>query len=167
MRYALQAGLADIHRHKGNRAKIVQPPVWLFRQTAQCAVSETDLDDPDTCLLDALSACSEQQCKHRLTAADLLRLVVLFGSLETLQWYTASVLKQGGALPSLVNRQALSFCAASRGDVPILAWLQQARLLEFEWQNPHGTRWALTDTAAEQRHFQTVRDHARTGLPAW
>ena len=35
MRYALQAGLADIHRHF---AKIVQPPVWLFRQTAQCAI---------------------------------------------------------------------------------------------------------------------------------
>jgi hypothetical protein len=31
MRYALQAGLADIHRHF---AKIVQPSVWLFRQTA-------------------------------------------------------------------------------------------------------------------------------------
>ena len=135
MRYALQAGgLADIHRHSGNRARIVQPPIWLFRQTAQCAVTETDLDDPDSSLPDALHACSEQQCKHRLTAADLLRLVVLFGSLETLQWCTASVLKQAGALP----RQTLSFCAASRGDVRILAWLQHAHLSEFEWQNAHG-----------------------------
>ena len=103
MRYALQAGLADIRRHSGNRAKIVQPPVWLFRQTAQCAVSETDLDDPYTSVPDALSACSGQQCKHRLTAANLLRLVVLFGSLETLQWCTASVLKQAGALLPLVK----------------------------------------------------------------
>jgi len=31
MRYALQADLADIHRHQGNRAEIVQPPI--FRQT--------------------------------------------------------------------------------------------------------------------------------------
>ena len=38
MKVALQAGLADIHRHSGNRAKIVQHPVWLFRQTAQCAI---------------------------------------------------------------------------------------------------------------------------------
>jgi hypothetical protein len=91
-----------------------------------------------------------------LAAADLLRLVVLFGSLETLQC-TASVLKQAAALPSLINRQALSFCAASRGDVRILAWLQQAQLLEFEWQNAHGARWALTDTAAEQGQFQIVR----------
>ena len=38
MRYALQADeLADIHRHRGNRAKIVQPSVWLFRQTVQCS----------------------------------------------------------------------------------------------------------------------------------
>jgi len=90
-------------------------------------------------------------------AVDLLRLVVLFGSFETLQWCTASVLKQAGALPSLINRQALSFCAASRGDVRILAWLQQARLLEFEWQNAHGARWALTDTAAKQGHLETVQ----------
>ena len=119
MRYALQAGLADIHRHKGNRAKIVQPPVWLFKQTVQCAVTDTDLNDSESSLPGALYACSEQQCKHRLTAADLLRLVVLFGSLETLQWCTSSVLKQGSALPSLISRQALSFCAASRGDVYI------------------------------------------------
>jgi len=158
MRYALQAGeLADIHRHQGNRAKIVQPSVWLFRQTVQCAVTNTDLDDPDTSLPGALNACSEQQCKHRLAAVDLLRLVVLFGSLETLQWCTASVLKQAGALPSLITRQALRFCAASRGGVRILAWLQQARLLEFEWQNAHGARWALTDTAAEQGRVQTVQ----------
>ena len=83
MRYALQAGgLADIHRHQGNCAKVVQPPIWLFRQTAQCAVTNTDLDDPDTSQPDAHNACSEQQCKHRLAAVDLLRLVVLFGSLE-------------------------------------------------------------------------------------
>jgi hypothetical protein len=165
MKYTLQAGLADIHRHSGNRAKIVQPPVWLFRQTAQCAVTETDLDDPDSCLLDAFSACSEQQCRHRLAATDLLRLVVLFGSLETLQWCTASMLKQAGALPSLVNRQALSFCAARRGDGHILAWLQHAHLLEFEWQNAHGARWALTDTAAEQGHVQTVQLLHGQGCP--
>ena len=98
-----------------------------------------------------------------MTVADLLHLVVLFGSLETLQWCTASVLKQAAALPSLINRQALSFCAASRGDVRILAWVQQARLLEFEWQNAHGARWALTDTAAEQGPVQTVQ----LLLPAW
>ena len=165
MRYALQAGLADIHRHKGNRAKIVQPPVWLFRQRVQCAVTDTDLDDQEASLLVALNACCEQQCKHRLTAAELLRLVVLFGSLETLQCCTASVLKQGSALPSLVTRQALSFCAASRGDVRILAWLQHAQLLEFEWQNAHGARWVLTDTAAEQGHVQTVRLLHEQGCP--
>jgi hypothetical protein len=100
-----------------------------------------------------------------LAAADLLRLVVLFGSLETLQWCTASMLKQGDALPSLINRQALSFCAARRGDVHILAWLQHAQLLEFGWQNAHGARWALTDTSAEQGQFQTVRLLHEQGCP--
>ena len=90
-------------------------------------------------LPETLSACFEQQCKHRLTRTDLLRLVVLFGSLETLQWCTASALKQASALLSLINRQALSFCAASRGDVHILAWLQHGHLVEFEWQNVWST----------------------------
>ena len=79
--------------------------------------------------------------------------MVLFGSLETLQWCTASVLKQAGAQLPLVTRQALSFCAASRGDVHFLSWLQHAQLLEFEWQSAHGARWALTDTSAEQGHI--------------
>ena len=114
MKYALHAGLADIHRHQGNRAKIVQPSVWLFRQSAQCAVTETDLDDPEASLPDAFNACFHQQCKHRLTAVDLLRLVVLCGSLETLQWCTASMLKQAGALPSLINRQACRALSTDR-----------------------------------------------------
>jgi hypothetical protein len=91
--------------------------------------------------------------------------VVLFGSLETLQWCTASMLKQAETLPSLIDRQALSFCAASRGDVRILAWLQQTRLLEFDWQNAHGAHWALTDTAAEQGHVQTVQLLHGQGCP--
>ena len=45
MRYALQTGLADMHRHRGNRAKIVQPPVedqdncqpyWLYKAAVGC-----------------------------------------------------------------------------------------------------------------------------------
>jgi len=94
-----------------------------------------------------------------LTAAGLLRLVVLFGSLETVQWCTASMLKQGSALPSPINRQALSFCAASRGD-----GCSMHSLMQFGWQHAYGARWVLTDIAAEQGHVQAVRGLHNQGL---
>ena len=41
-----------------------------------------------------------------------------------------SVLEQGSALPSLINRQALSFCAARRGD-----GCSMHSLMQFGWQH--------------------------------